>query len=291
MKRIIPKIMFFCLGFAALAFVSCSDNENGTPENPFFSELIGSYVPTYVEMPTEGGSVNQFYLQVSPTWKDPNNIPTVDMSFMMGFPPGSFMMPVSDALPFVEAIVSNFVKNGLVGLELKNDGTFGVQYRSVTFSDDILQDLLKGPKFSDEIFLFPSPETEQLIPTGALSYYTEKGQLYIALSKTFLNSVGGDLQLTQIIDDLVKQYKLNIVSTEEIYAIPLKYSVKESVVTIYVDREMMLPFVPLIKELAPMLPGPDQTGGIDLVTFIPDVLDKLFDNTSSLEIKIFIKKK
>lgn len=291
MKRTLQKFALLGLALATLLTVGCDDNNKGVPGKKFTSELIGNYTPTFVEVPTEGGALNKMYFQIPTTWNDPENIPTVDMSFMLGFPAGSFLMPVNEALPFVEAIVSNFVQNGLVGLELKNDGTFGAQYRTPIFTDDILQDLVKGPKFSEEIFTFPNAETEELIPAGALTYYTEDGMLFLSLSKTFLASIDPDTNIAEMLEALITEYALPIVTTEEAYALPLKYTIKDSVVTVYVDKEMMAPFVPLIKELVMLLPDADQTGGIDLKTFVPDLLDKLFNNTKTVDIKIYLAKK
>lgn len=297
MKKISRQLAALSLGFAALLTVACDDNDDTSgPGKQFTSELIGSYTPATVGVPNDpqdpNSTINQQYLWIDATWNDPQHIPTVDMSFMLGLPPGSYPAPISMALTVVDGIVSNFIKSGLVGLELKNDGSFGAQYRTPIFTGDLLKDLLKGTAFSDEIFTFPNAETEQLIPAGALTYYTEDGKLYLSVSKAFLTAIAPQMELPDMIDQIITANNLTgIMSTKEAYAIPFKYSIDGTMVTLYVDKAMMAPFVPVIKSLLVLLPDADQTGGIDLKTFVPELLDKLFDNTSELKIKFFLERK
>ena len=54
------------------------------------------------------------------------------------------------------------------------------------------------------------------------------------------------MNLPQIIDALLAQYPgLGIEATDDYYAIPLKYGVKDGVTTLKVDKEMMMPYMPL----------------------------------------------
>ena len=292
MKNLLHKSAILAAAFAALvSFASCDDGEDKGPK--FKSELIGSYVPAYIEVPTAtGDDFNKMYFTLTPTWADPNNIPTVDGSFMLGLPAGSLPMGMNDVLPFVDGIASHFVKEGLVGIDLKNDGSFGAQYRTPIFSDNILGDLIssQGVKFDPAIHAFPGTETDEILPAGALSYYTENGKLFFAVSRAFLKTAGADLgvgDLSVIVEELLAQYKgLNIVSTEEYYALPLKYTLENGVVKIYVDRAMIQPYKKLLTELLGAFLDPSTLGGID----VADMITKLIDGTSELEIAFRLKK-
>lgn len=291
MKNLLHKSAILAAAFAALvSFVSCDNDDEKGPK--FKSELIGSYVPTYIEQPTETGGVNKYYFTLTPTWADPDNIPTVDGSFMMGLPAGYLMLGMDQILPFMEGIASHFVSNGLVGIDLKNDGSFGAKYRTPVFSDNILGDLISsdGVKFDATVHTFPGAETDEILPAGALSYYTENGKLFFAVGREFLKTAGTNLgvgDLSVIIDELLSQYKgLNIVSTDEYYALPLKYKLENGVVKIYVDRAMILPYKPLLTGLLGAFLDPSDLGGID----VADMITKLIDGTSELEIAIRLQK-
>ena len=93
--------------------------------------------------------------------------------------------------------------------------------------------------------------------------------------------------MSVIIEELLAQYKgLNIVSTEEYYALPLKYTLENGVVKIYVDRAMILPYKKLLTELLGAFLDPSTLGGID----VADMITKLIDGTSELEIAFRLKK-
>lgn len=289
MKNLFCKtILMLSAGSAVMTLGGCDDGNDGAG-NKFKSELIGSYQPTYVEVPTaSGGETNKMYLTLTATWADPDNIPSVDASFMMNMPAGSLQLPLSDVLPWIEGVAANFVHKGLVRVDLKNDGTFGAQYHDVIFSDNILADLMssEGPVFADEITTFPGEGSAAVLPAGALSYYTQDGKVFFAVSKEFLTQVGqqqGIEGLTAIIEELVQNNPaLNIVSTETYFALPLKYAIENGVVKVYVDRAMMLPYKELITGLLGSLLDPDAIGGID----VAEMIEKLLDNTSNAEIAI-----
>lgn len=293
MKNIFQKPFLFLAACAVIVSFSSCDDKEGDGGSKFKSELIGSYEPTYIEVPTASGDgTNKLYFTLTPTWADPNNIPMVDASFMMNMPAGSFELPMSDVLPFITGIAGHFVQNGLVGIDLKKDGSFGAKYRTPIFSDNILGDLIgsNGVQFDPTVHTFPGADTDAILPAGALSYYTDNGKLFFAVSKEFLNAAGTDLglgDLSVIIEALLAEYPgLNIVSTETFYALPLKYTLENGVVKIYVDRAMILPYKPLLTELLGAFLDPSTLGGID----VGDMFTKLIDGTSELEIAFRLKK-
>ena len=82
---------------------------------------------------------------------------------------------------------------------------------------------------------------------------TKDGKVYFAIDKEYLTYIGQaelEMNLPQIIDALLAQYPgLGIEATDDYYAIPLKYAVKDGVTTLKVDKEMMMPYMPLITSL------------------------------------------
>lgn len=260
----------------------------------FVSDLIGEWTPSYVERTDpETGSVSKLYLQIVPTWKDPENIPQMDASFILGLPAGTWMLPVSLVMDMAVGMVNPMVSNGLSVLNLRDDGTLGARYRSMSFSEDgVLSDLLNGTMIWSDEQLFPDEETLKVVPFDAVSYYTEGGKLFLSVSKRLLAALspaeeGGDLCAQ--IDAWNAQYQLGIVSTAESYSLPLKYTkAGDGTLTVGIDRAMMMPFLPLLVELASSLmpSDPEATGGIDLSGMLPEILNAIFDNTTELTISI-----
>lgn len=280
------------ISLAAVSFTSCDDNE-GSKTKPFESELIGYYTPraqqTDTESVSESTPVVYGDIFITPTWKDPNNVPTIDMSAIFGQPVSIDMM-----LMLTSSMIPMLYAGGLDHFEFKNDGTFAFGYRELV---DFLE-----MKFSETVGKFPSPETEQLVPTGAITYYTEGGKLYFAVNKMYLTQIGNSqlgMDLTELIDTMIKEYNLSgsVVSTKEKFALPLKYTLADNVLTIKVDLEMMKPFLPLIQSLLPLLPEEaefDMGGGpatIPARKVVGELVDGLLNQTTALEIGIRLDKK
>lgn len=270
--------MLLAVAAMASTFTACDDGDDGGKKK-FESELIGSYQPTPVTMtiPDVVEKPSPFYFLLLPTWSDPENIPKL----------GGYM-PANTICGLIQAIASNIVKGGLVQVDLKDDGSFGAQYHGLIIGDDVISSIME-PKFTPEISSFPSAETAELLPEGALGYYTKDSHFYFTISKAFLKQVGetsemGDL--TSIIDGLLAAYKLDIVSTDEYYAIPLKYSVKDGVTKLYVDRAMIMPFLPLLEELFKLLGDEASVMGISL----GDIVTTVLNNTTELEIALPLKR-
>ena len=283
MKKIFTRAaMLLAVVAMASAFTACDDGDDGGKKK-FESELIGSYQPTPVTLtiPDVVEEPSPFYFLLLPTWTDPDNIPGIDLSESMGMPAGSWIMPMNTICGLIQAMASNIVKGGLVQVDLKDDGSFGARYHGLIIGDDVISSIM-DPKFTPEISSFPSAETAELLPEGALGYYTKDSHFYFTISKAFLKQVGetsemGDL--TSIIDGLLAAYKLDIVSTDEYYAIPLKYSVKDGVTKLYVDRAMIMPFLPLLEELFKLLGDEASFMGISL----GDIVTTVLNNTTELE--------
>lgn len=285
MKRLFTRAaMLLAVAATAFTFTACNDDE-GDGKKPFESELIGSYKPTPINMtiPDVVEDPTDFYFLLLPTWADPENIPGIDLSESMGMPAGSWVMPMNTICGMIQAIASNIVKGGLVRLDLKNDGSFGAQYHGLIIGDDIVSSLME-PKFVEEISSFPSAETTELLPEGALGYYTKNSHFYFTISKDFLKGVGtsAGLDVLSVIDEMIKTYKLDIVSTDAYYGIPLKYTVKDGVTKLYVDRAMILSFREVLDMVFSLLGDDAAFMGIKL----GDIVNMVLDNTTELEIAL-----
>lgn len=108
-------------------------------------------------------------------------------------------MPMNTICGLIQAMASNIVKGGLVQVDLKDDGSFGARYHGLIIGDDVISSIM-DPKFTPEISSFPSAETAELLPEGALGYYTKDSHFYFTISKAFLKQVGetsemGDLDV------------------------------------------------------------------------------------------------
>lgn len=283
MKNLVAKItVMTALCAAAVLTPSCKDDKGDTKPK-FTSELIGTYTPTFVSRETSGGEMNDYYLTFEAEWVDPTHIPTIDLTSLIGFP-----MPMNTVLSLVEAMGSNIVKGGLVEVELKNDGSFGAKYRDLNLPGNDISTIigaLMAPQFGSEIKQFPGADTA-VLPSDAVGYYTKDGKFYFTLSRAFLKGVGGSsMDVAALLDGLLSQYpSLGIVSTEEYYAVPLKYTKENGVVKLYVDRDMMVPVLDMLSQLVGAL-GPDVTMGIDL----SQVLKDLKEQTTSIEIAVRLK--
>lgn len=282
MKKLIAKISLMAALCAVVATTSSCNDDKGSSKPAFTSELIGTYTPTYVSRETSGGEMNDYYLTFEATWVDPANIPTIDLTAVIGFP-----MPMNTILELVEAMASNIVKGGLVEVDLKDDGSLGAKYRDLVLQGSDISSIigsLMAPQFGSEIKQFPGSGSS-VLPSDAVGYYTKDGKFYFTLSRSFLKGVTSDMDIVALLDGMLQQFpNLGIVSTDDYYAIPLKYTKENGVVKLYVDRDMM---VPILDVLAPLLGalGPDTTMGIDL----GQVLKDLKEHTTALEIAVRLK--
>ncbi len=287
--------MLLAVAATAFTFTACNDDDNDGPK-PFESELIGSYksapvtmtIPGVIEEPAD------FNFILLPTWSDPENIPGIDLSASMELPAGTFVMPMNTICGLLQAMVSNIVKGGLVQIDLKNDGSFGAQYYDLiiktdgeTGEPDIISSLM-APTFGTVVKTFPNADTAELLPEGALGYYTKDSRFYFTLSKDFLKGVGtsAGLDVLSVIDEMIKTYKLDIVSTDAYYGVPLKYSVKDGVTKLYVDRGMILSFRGVLEMVFSLLGDDAAFMGIKL----EDIVNKVLDNTTELEIALPLKR-
>lgn len=286
MKHIFTRAALLLAAVATTAaFTACDDNE-GEGKKPFDSDLIGSYQPA-MQPEDEDGIYGDIF--ITPTWKDPENVPKVDLSAIFQQEVGIDML-----LMLTSSMIPMMYAGGLDHFQFKDDGTFAFGYRE-------LQDFA-NMKFSDAVSTFPSAQTEQLVPAGAITYYTRSGLLYFAVNKEFLTKIGQeklDMNLPKVIDGMIASYHLenSVVSTGEHYAIPLKYSIDASgVVTIKVDLPMMKPFLPLINTLLPLVPEEAQfdmmgmSGTIPARKVLGQLVDGLLNQTTAFEIGIRLKK-
>lgn len=213
------------------------------------------------------------------------------MSESMGMPAGSFVMPMNTICGLIQSMASAIVKGGLDQLDLGNDGSFGANYYDLVIKTDgsgepdIISSLM-DPTFGTELKTFPGAATAELLPEGALGYYTKNSRFYFTISKDFLKGVSAELDVLSIVDEMIETYKLDIVSTDAYYGIPLKYSVKDGVTKLYVDRAMILSFRGVLDMVFSLLGDDAAFMGVKL----GDIVNKVLDNTTELEIALPLKR-
>lgn len=260
----------------------------------FESELTGVYGP-FVADPAN--PVGEFF--ITPAYPDGAEIPTVDLSFILGAP-----LPIDAVTDLAGQIIGGwFYAKGLDRFEFRDDGTMAVRYRKLEGFD------LNGAGtiFSEEVFTYPDKETSQLLPGDAITYYTENGKVCFCVDKAYLTAVGqSELQtdLTAMIEALLSQYPGiggAVVSNETIFGLPLNYRIDGGKVELWVDRGMMMPFIPLISELAEtMLPeeitvqmdpnDPQTAIAVPVKNLVRELLEGLFTKSETLEIGISLAK-
>lgn len=229
-----------------------------TQKAKFESELIGAYAPY---LPDPSNPVGSFF--ITPTYPEGADEPTVDISFLFG---EGATWPVSVVTSLASQLVGGMYAGGLVRFEFRDDGTVAAKYRLLEGFD-----LSTGAVFSQETYEYPNAETLEVLPPDVVGYYTENGKMYVTVDKAFLRNPEGDDEepedLTVLIEGMLEQYpelRAAIVSTETYYALPFKYEMKaDGVVKLYVDKEMMLPFVPLLTELVETLIPAEVTVQLD----------------------------
>ena len=153
------------------------------------------------------------------------------------------------------------------------------------------------PDFGKEVLTFPDAETLPIVPVDAISYYTQDGKIYLAVDKQFISKVDpGTLgtPIAAMIDGMIAKYKLGVVSNEEVFALPLKYKVEGDVSTLYVDREMILPFKGLLVDLiGQLVPDEGVSMGEEMAITKEDILKfvtDIFDNSTKFELGIKLTK-
>lgn len=257
----------------------------------FESELIGEYVPAlkyWDALSQDAGDlflVSQWTTGFGP--KIPVSIPGL-------FPDGvDWMMLDMMVLPILGSLYSQ----GLDSFSFRDDGTFAATYHAM--SGDFM-----NPTFDPALSAYPTEETLEELPGGVLSYYTEDGKFYVSLDKNFLNEMAAEDDIEDIctvIDTFLAMYPdLTVVSTPDSYALPFKYTLAKNVLTLSVDRDMMLPYKELLKDVIPLLLSLDLIDaetlaelGIDPSNPKPlvDFIETLFSTSTQLEIGIRLEKK
>lgn len=246
----------------------------------FSSELIGSYVPD--------ATINESYGAHFVTEWNEKGAPNLNL--------GGMELPWVLVEGMVPALLGAYYSQGLAGLELMDDGRIGVKYHSVTLPEGLSSIL--DPVFGEETLAFPDAVTMPTVPLDVVTYYTEKGKIYLAADKRFIAQVDpGTLgaPICTMIDGMIARYSLPVVSNEEIYALPFKYTLDGESLLIYVDRSMILPFkqllTDLIGQLVPLVDadgdGVADEGSMDPAALVQFV-DDLFDNSTRFELGLYL---
>ncbi|WP_290540390.1 hypothetical protein [Alistipes sp.] len=280
--------LFLTMPLMAASFVSCDDDDTPPPAPQFKSELIGTYTPTFInyQLPM-AESAQDYYFIIEPTWKEGVKPETLMV--------GGFL-PMPQVLGIMQGLVSNIIMGGFVELDLKNNGSFSAKYKSLILPENADMSAIMGallePKFEETVKVFPSLETEAVIPAAALGYYTDDNadKFYFTISKDFLKMVGEKMEqptnLVELIEGVIASSSLDIQSTEKYFAIPLKYTVEsKGALTLYIDLGMIKPYLPLIKAAVANVPP------IMNMINLKDTIDLIFNNVSELKMKLLLQKK
>lgn len=245
----------------------------------FSSELIGSYAPD--------AGINDYYGAHFVTAWNETGAPELDLAGMK--------LPWALIEAMLPTLLGVYYVQGLAGLELMDDGRIGVKYHTVTLPNGF--ESILDPVFGEEVLLFPDAQTMPSVPLDVVTYYTEEGKIYLAADKRFIAHAAPETPVCQMIDGLIAKYSLPVVSNEDIYALPLKYTLDEQNLLIYVDREMILPFktllTDLIGQLVPLVDA-DGDGKADEGTMDPAAIvkfvDDVFDNSTRFELGLYFKR-
>ncbi len=257
----------------------------------FESELIGKYRPVTRNMQLPGATSPMDYSFVLDcTWNDLENAPTVDAGGIMGMPPGVFMLPVPSVLGMAMGFATPIVQGTLVELELTDKGRIAAKAHELVIQkkEDGSFDLatIMNPQFKPEISEYPS-EARPDLPADAFGYYTEKGQLFFTISKKFITAAGQTLEqpmdLVPVLENLITEMGLNIVSTNDYFAVPLKYTLSGKDLEIFVTRDMIAPFVELLRPMQGTIPS---FAGINIV----ELITLTYDNTSDMNVRFFLER-
>lgn len=255
----------------------------------FTSELIGKYAP-WID-----ASASDYGLFIKTEWNE-KGAP----SLMLGTTKIEWAL-VEMMVPMI--VGASYYYQGLVDLALMDDGRIGVRYHPVTLKDGM--NSILDPTFGKETLSFPDPVTLPIVPVDVMGYYTQGDKIYLTVDKHFISKMDPgtlDQPIVKMIEGMISKYKLALVSTNEIFALPLKYTVKGDMLTLYVDREMMLPFkqllIDLLDQLLPAVAavaaadeGGSGDGGlgidpVELKKFVSDI----FDNSTKFELGIKLTK-
>lgn len=252
----------------------------------FASELIGSYVPKWDQ------DAWDFGLYLSTEWSE-KGAPALKIGVDENGKDNLIVWELIEMM--LPQMVGVYYAQGLAGLDLLDDGRVGVKYRSVTLENGLTD--IFNPTFGKEILSFPDAEAMPIVPVDAISYYTQGDKIFLAVDKQFVTKVDpGTLgaPVVSMIDGMIAKYQLGLVSNTEVFALPLKYKVEGDVLTLYVDREMILPFKGLLVDLIGQL-VPDEGVSMseemaiakaDIVKFVADI----FDNSTKFELGINLTK-
>lgn len=253
----------------------------------FSSELIGTYAP-WID-----AEASDYGLFIKTEWNE-NGAP----SLMLGTTKIEWAL-VEMMVPMI--VGASYYYQGLVDLELMDDGRIGVRYHPVTLKDGM--NSILDPTFGKETLSFPDPVTLPVVPVDVMGYYTQGDKIYLSVDKRFISKMDPgtlDQPIVKMIDGMISKYGLALVSNNEVFALPLKYKVEGDMLTLYVDREMMLPFkqllIDLLDQLLPSVAAAAQEGtgdgglGIDPVALKKFVSD-IFDNSTKFELGVKMTKK
>ncbi len=281
MKKNLLKIFAFCA--MATAFVACSDDNDGVGSG---YPIAGTYVTSTREVSNpdiNGGEVQNMNFVMDFKWKEGVNMPTV----------GGFM-PASSVISLMNAMVSQLVAGGLQEFTLAPNGAIKAKYKDIkmkgTDTGSILGSLMQ-PEFLPEVKDFPSAETDAVIPANAVAYEANASMMYFRLSKKFIDEkAAADMgpNFSKQLAKMIADNKLPIKTTGDYFGIPLKYTVNGNQLDIYIDRDMALPYLPILQVLKGVVPPVSAMG---MQINVPELIESVINASESFKITFPLEKK
>lgn len=338
MKNLFFKAaLFLAMPLMTVSFASCSDDDDEVNVQKK-SELFGQYKPFHVVK--DGWDTKQASILVNTTWKDlkdkdgnvtPLRVAKTDLmgdvldSVTVNKPDSPVLMidleGKGEKQPLVWGLVNAMLPNlldglcmeGLDNLNLTDGGNIIAGYHEMIVKEN-------GDKeFAKEVSYFPGAD---FLPNDILSYRTDAHRIYVKINKDALRNVAlpetkaAKATLVNIIDGVLKMYKLPITSTKDAYIIPLKYKKnynkfffnesmfgsavveRKAELFVYVDLGMIRPYLPGLKALLTDMGKAIETGAWKtdnamLKLIIPQVapmVDEIFGKAKEFELGMCLQK-
>lgn len=284
MKKNLLKAFAVCAMMTA--FVACSD-DNDTNVVVGQNEIAGTYVSATMEVSNpliNEGQPTPMNFVMDIQWADGTNAPMVGQ------------LPADMVIALMNSSVSSLVAGGLQELTLGEDGSISAQYKDLkmkgTDMGSIIGSLLQ-PEFETVVKTFPSEETNAVLPADAVAYEASALEkiMYFRLSKKFIDNAAAEMLpgMSQMLEGMIQQNKLPIKVDGEYFGIPMKYTIEGNSLKLYTDRDMALPYLPMISALKAVVPpvNAPMVGEINVM----ELLENIIKSSKTLNIILPLEKK
>lgn len=188
-----------------------------------------------------------------------------------------------ETINFIGSIGGALLNMMVSDIDFREDGTITAKYAG-----------LEGVNILSLIFSGPTKRPAEdwtLSPQNLCRYYVKDGKLYVILDlQMILKAVQANATKAEnpVTDQLMGALEKLMSMGQD--GIPLVITTNESGDTcLILNKEQILPLVPLLPLLKGVIPGSDQTMGIDLNELF-DSFIKMFEHTTDFEVTINLRK-